>query len=72
MHVNVNGAWTLLGSRNVSSGNGALSLAIAGSTMTVSFGGAALFTVLDSSLSAAGAVGLRLTAGARVDNFSAS
>ena len=62
LYVNVGGAWKLLKSKTVSAGSGTLRLAISGNSMTVSFAGASLFTVTDSSISAAGGVGLRLRA----------
>jgi hypothetical protein len=72
LYVNVNGVWTLLRSHAVASGIGTLKLAVNGTSLTLSYGGSTLFTVINSSLSAAGAVGLRLSAGATADNFSAS
>jgi hypothetical protein len=70
--VNVNGVWTMLRSQAVTSGSGTLKLAVSGSNLTVSYSGSTLFTVIDSSLSAAGGVGLWLSAGATADSFSAS
>jgi hypothetical protein len=69
---NVAGTWTLLGAQSVASGSGTLRLVVSGSTLTLFFGGVQELTLSDSMLSAAGAVGIRATAGATVDNFSAS
>jgi hypothetical protein len=69
--VHVKGQWTLLKSQKVGSGSGTLQLALVGTSLTVSLDSSTLFTVVNSSLSAAGGVGLRLSAGATADNFSA-
>jgi hypothetical protein len=69
--VNRGGVWTLLKSQAVGSGSGTLKLTVSGNSLTVSYGGTDLFTVINSAISAAGGVGLRLSAGATADNFQA-
>jgi hypothetical protein len=72
LYVNVAGTWKVLKAQSVSTVTGTMRLTMSGSSMTISYNGAALFTVVDSSISAAGSVGLRMNAGATADNFSIS
>jgi hypothetical protein len=67
--VNVAGTWRTLRAQAVSSGSGTLRLVVSGNTLTVSYRGSTLFTVVDSSIAAAGYVGLRLKGAAAADNF---
>jgi hypothetical protein len=69
---NVGGTWTRLGVHVVGSGSGHLSLVVSGTTLTLFFGGTQELNLSDSLLSGAGSVGMRASAGATLDNFSAT
>lgn len=66
--ANVNGTWTELASKTVASGSGTLQLVTSGNTLSLTFGATTL-SATDSSISAAGSVGIRASAGATIGAF---
>lgn len=69
---NVGGTWSLLSSQNVATGIGTMRFTVIGSTLTAYANGQIATRVNDNSLTAAGAVGIRLYSGSSIDNYSAS
>jgi hypothetical protein len=70
---NVGGVWKVLASRAFHGGIGTLQFDVVGSRLTLSFNGATLLSALDSTLAAAGSVGIRAGGvGSRINAFSAT
>src|ERR1051325_5921976 len=68
---NLNGAWTMLGSKTVSSTSGSLRFAVIGSSWQLFFDGALVVSASDTALTT-GSVGVRATSGATFQSFSAN
>ena len=70
---NVNGAWSRVGLSGATASSGTLRLDVIGSSLTLSLNGTAIVSAKDSSITAAGAVGLRSNGtGSSIDSFTAS
>ncbi|HLW65037.1 MAG TPA: hypothetical protein VKS79_06910, partial [Gemmataceae bacterium] len=70
---NFNGNWVVLTSESVASGGATLTFATSDNLLTLTVSGAPTLSVTDSSaLSGPGMVGIRASAGATFDNFSAT
>ena len=70
---NVGGVWSQLASQAVNSGTGMLRFAVVGESLKLSLGNALVASTFDSSITAAGSVGIRSGGvGTTFDNFSAS
>jgi hypothetical protein len=70
IYRNVGGNWTLLKSGSISSGSGTLKFEVEGTSLRLSFNGTLILSATDSSITSAGAVGIRAwDAGATIDNF---
>jgi hypothetical protein len=70
--LNLGGNWYGLGSAAVGSGTATVKLVTSGTSLQVFVNGAPALSVTDSNLSTAGTVGIRASAGASIDNFSAT
>jgi len=68
----VNGVRTRLTSHTVATGSGTLKLVLSGASLSVLFNGVQVLSATDSGIVGAGTVGIRASAGATVDNFSAT
>jgi hypothetical protein len=68
----VNGVRKRLASHTVATGSGTLRLDLTGDSLKVSVNGVQVLSVTDSGIAAAGQVGMRASAGATMENFSAS
>ena len=69
---NVNGAWSRVGLSGATASSGTLRLDVIGSSLTLSLNGTAIVSAKDSSITAAGAVGLRSNGtGSSIDSFTA-
>ena len=69
---NVNGVWKTLAIATVSAGTGTLRFDNSGSNLTVTFNNQEVLSITDTGITGPGTVGMRATAGATVDNFSAN
>jgi hypothetical protein len=67
----INGVRKRLASHAVSAGAGTLRLVLSGTSLTVSFNGTQVLSATDAGIAGPGQVGIRASAGATVDNFSA-
>ncbi len=70
IYRNVNGAWALLGSAPVTTGTGTLRFVVYGDALKLYFNGALVLTRYDANLTTGG-VGVRTSAGAAVNDYSA-
>jgi hypothetical protein len=66
--VNSGGVWRMIGSAPASA-SGTIKLVSLGNSFTVFFNNVSLFSVADSTITSAGLVGIRASAGGTVDNF---
>ncbi len=71
IYKNVNGNWSFLGSKSLSSFNGLIEFDVIGSTLTLKTDGVTALTLTDTSLSS-GKSGIRSTVGAKISSFNAS
>jgi hypothetical protein len=72
LYKNINGAMTKLIAKQVSGFHGGLEFTVVGNTLTLSTDNTQQLQITDSSITTAGLVGIRTTAGVTVTNFSAS
>ena len=72
MRRNVNGTWKTLAAKAVGAGTGTLKFVTSGSSLTVFMKNVQVLALTDNGITGAGLVGMRASAGATVDNFSAS
>jgi hypothetical protein len=68
----VNGVRTRLTSHTVATGSGTLKLVLSGTSLTVFFNNVQVLSATDTGIAGPGTVGMRASAGATVDNFSAN
>ena len=70
---NVNGVWSRVGISGIAASSGTLRFDVIGSSLTLSLNGTAIVSAQDSSITTAGAVGVRSNqTGSSIDSFSIS